>query len=93
MRTLRAVVAALVVLLLLLQYRLWVGDESIAGLKRIERAVATQEAENRRLEAVNQRLEAEVRDLKEGTAAVEEQARRDLGMVGRDEIFYQVVER
>ena len=93
MRTLRLVVAGLLVLFLLLQYRLWIGDESIAGLRRIERAVSTQEAENRRLEAVNQRLEAEVHDLKEGTAAVEEQARRDLGMVGRDEIFYQVVER
>ena len=93
MRTLRLVVAGLMVLFLLLQYRLWIGDESIAGLRRIERAVSTQEAENRRLEAVNQRLEAEVHDLKEGTAAVEEQARRDLGMVGRDEIFYQVVER
>ena len=93
MGTLRLFVAGLLVLLVVLQYRLWVGDESIAGLHRIERAVATQEAENERLEAVNQRLEAEVRDLKEGTAAVEEQARRDLGMVGRDEIFYQVVER
>ncbi len=93
MRTLRIVVAGLLVLLVLLQYRLWVGDESIAELRRIERAVAEQESENRRLEAVNQRLEAEVSDLKEGTAAVEEQARRDLGMVGRDEIFYQVVER
>ena len=93
MRTLRLVVAGLLVLLALVQFRLWVGDESIAGLRRIERAVDAQEAENRRLEAVNQRLEAEVRDLKEGTAAVEEQARRDLGMVGRDEIFYQVVER
>ena len=93
MRTLRLFVAGLLVLLVVLQYRLWVGDESIAGLQRIERAVATQEAENERLQVVNQRLEAEVRDLKEGTAAVEEQARRDLGMVGRDEIFYQVVER
>ena len=93
MRTLRLVVVGLLVLLVLVQYRLWVGDESIAGLRRIERTVDIQEAENRRLEAVNQRLEAEVRDLKQGTAAVEEQARRDLGMVGRDEIFYQVVER
>ena len=93
MKVLRVVVVALLALLALVQYRLWVGDQSIAEVQRIRRAVEAQRAENERLEAVNSRLEAEVRDLKEGTAAVEEQARRDLGMVGKDETFYQVVER
>ena len=93
MNTIRVVVVALVVLLGLVQYRLWVGDESIAQVRHIQREVATQRAENAGLEAANRRLEAEVRDLKEGTAAIEEQARLDLGMVGEGETFYQVIER
>ena len=89
----RALIVALVVLLALVQYRLWVGEESLAGAWRLERAVEAQVAENRELAERNRRLEAEVRDLKEGTAAVEERARRDLGLVGRDETFFQLVER
>jgi cell division protein FtsB len=92
-RVLRLVSVLLLVVLALVQYRLWVGDESLAEVRRIERSVAEQQAENTRLEAANHRLEAQVSDLKEGTAAIEEQARRDLGMVGDDETFYQVVER
>ena len=56
-------------------------------------AVAAQLEENARLEARNLRLAAEVRDLKEGLEAVEERARSDLGMIGRDETYYQIVER
>jgi len=37
-------------------------------------------------------LDAEVRDLKQGTAAIEERARSELGMIKRDEVFYQIVE-
>ncbi len=62
------------------------------GVHRLEAAVALQRAENARLEIRNRRLAAEVLDLKEGLEAVEERARTNLGMIGQDEIFYQILE-
>lgn len=87
----RSLALVLLVLTAAVQYRLWVGPRSLADLRHLEHAVEERRAENHVLESLNQRLEAEVRDLKVGTAAVEEQARRDLGMIGEDEVFYQVV--
>ncbi len=62
------------------------------GVHRLEAAVALQREENARLEIRNRRLAAEVLDLKEGLEAVEERARTNLGMIGQDEIFYQILE-
>jgi cell division protein FtsB len=84
---------ALVVVLLLLQHRLWFSDDGVRELARLERDVAAQAAENEGLAARNARLEAEVRDLKQGMAALEERARSDLGMVAANETFFQVVPR
>ena len=84
--------AALAVVLILLQYRLWVAHDGVRGVERLERAVAVQKAQNARLTERNSRLEAQVEDLKSGTAAIEELARSDLGMIGPNETFYQVVE-
>lgn len=80
------------VLLVLLQYRLWFGDGGLVELSRLDAAVAAQRNENVRLRALNATLEAEVRDLKDGLEAVEERARRELGMIGRGETFFQFVE-
>jgi len=79
-------------LLVVLQYQLWRGDRGMPGVHRLEVAVASQREENARLEDRNRHLAAEVLDLKEGLEAVEERARTNLGMIGRDEIFYQVLE-
>lgn len=81
----------LVIVLLLLQYRLWISGNGVRGVARLEQAVAEQKQENAELRARNDQLAAEVKDLKEGMAAVEERARSDLGMVGANESFYQVV--
>lgn len=81
----------LLVLLVLLQFRLWLSDEGAREVNRLEGAVAAQKEENATLKARNDRLAAEVKDLKEGMTAVEERARSDLGMVGSNESFYQVV--
>ena len=89
----RSVIAILLTALVVLQSQLWLGDRGMPGVRLLEAAVASQRAENARLEARNLRLAAEVHDLKEGLEAVEERARSDLGMIGRDEIFYQIVER
>ena len=83
---------ALLVALILLQYRIWVSDDGLRGVTRLQHAVAAQQTLNASLTQRNSRLEAEVQDLKSGTAAIEERARSDLGMIGPNETFYQVVE-
>jgi cell division protein FtsB len=82
---------ALVVVVALLQFRLWVSDDGVRELGRLQEAVAAQHAENQRLADRNRQLAAEVRDLKSGLAALEERARSELGMVTGGETFYQVV--
>jgi cell division protein FtsB len=82
----------LIVLFILLQYQLWVGEGNLVEVQRLRAAIETQQAENKRLLARNKALDAEVRDLKEGLAAVEERARNELGMVKEGETFYQIVE-
>jgi cell division protein FtsB len=83
--------AALVAVVLVLQYRLWVSEDGVRELRRLEDAVAAQRAANAMLEERNRQLAAEVADLKQGLTALEERARSELGMVARHETFYQVV--
>lgn len=87
----RLIACVLVVLLGWLQYRLWIGDGSFRDVYRLEQSIEAQKQENASLRDRNETLEAEVVDLKQGLAAVEERARRELGMVRRDETFYQIV--
>ena len=84
--------AALVLVLVCLQYRLWLGEDGARSLTRLQRSVAEQTAENHSLAQRNDQLKAEVKDLKEGLSALEERARNDLGMVGSTETFYQVAD-
>ena len=88
----KALSILLISLLALVQFRLWVGDESLAEVWRLRQAIESQDSENVLLKSRNQRLEAEVRDLKNGLEAVEERARLELGMIRRDEIYFQIVE-
>ena len=84
-------VTGLLILLVLLQYRLWFGDGSLREVTRLHSEISAQQAQNARLRERNRTLAAEVQDLKKGTTAIEERARTDLGMVGKSETFYQVV--
>ena len=88
----RWLVWLLVVLLVLLQYKLWVGDGSFAEVWDLYQQVETQREENQQLRERNQTLEAEVQDLKQGLGAVEERAREELGMIKKGETFYQIIE-
>ena len=83
--------AALGIVVLLLQYRLWMSHEGVQELGRLEKAVQDQRLENESLVSRNTRLAAEVRDLKKGVTALEERARSDLGMISGNETFYQVI--
>ena len=83
--------AALAVAVVLLQYRVWLSDDGIREVERLKGAVGTQRTQNDQLAERNRQLAAEVRDLKTGMDALEERARSDLGMITRNETFYQVV--
>jgi cell division protein FtsB len=86
--TMKAVVAALVVVLGLLQLRLWVSEDGFRGVAQLRGQVAAQRVENRSLTDRNRRLEAEVADLRQGFSALEERARSDLGLIGPNESFF-----
>ena len=89
--TIRIVAGLLLFALLALQYRLWLSGNGMREVWRLEQAIEAQRKENDGLAQRNRALAAEVRDLKEGHAALEERARTDLGMIGANETFYQVV--
>lgn len=81
-----------VILIAALQYPLWLGKGSWLRVWDLNQQIAAQKAENDKLKARNDMLDAEVRDLKQGYAAIEERARSELGMIKQDEVFYQVLE-
>jgi cell division protein FtsB len=81
----------LAVAVILLQYRLWVSDQGMREIWRLNQAVEAQTAANAEQRERNGQLLAEVADLKVGLAALEERARSELGMVGDSETFYQIV--
>jgi len=83
--------AALLIVLGLLQYRLWFGNGGMNEVTRLRVEIDQQKVENDSLRERNRTLSAEVQDLKKGTTAIEERARTDLGMVGQKETFFQVV--
>ncbi len=80
-------------LILLVQYPLWLGKGGWLRAWEVDRQLAAQKAKNVQLEVRNAGLAAEVRDLKQGTEAIEERARYELGMVRGDEVFFQVEEK
>ena len=88
----KTIIAALFVLFVLLQYKLWFGEGSMMEVWKLDRAIAVQGAENAQLLERNQALAAEVADLKQGVDAIEERARRELGMIKKGETFFQVVD-
>ena len=88
----KLLIGALIVLFGVLQYRLWFDNNGIAAVWRYEKAIAVQLADNLQIKQKNNALAAEVADLKNGHAAIEERARHELGMIKNDEAFYQFVE-
>ena len=81
-----------VVLLVLLQYRLWFGSGGMTEVHNLEEQINQVEKENESLKERNLSLAAEVHDLKQGQDAIEERARSEMGMIKYDETFYQIVD-
>ncbi|WP_336368507.1 septum formation initiator family protein [Marinobacter sp. C2H3] len=88
----KALWALMVVLILLLQVRLWVGEGSFAQVWSLKQSIAEQRAENAKLAARNGSLYAEVRNLRNEQGAVEERARMNLGLIRDGETFFLVVD-
>lgn len=84
--------SVMIIIILLLQLRLWVGEGSFAQVWSLQESIAAQQAENAALAARNQRLYAEVRNLRHQQGAIEERARMNLGLIRQDETFFLVVE-
>ncbi len=87
----RWLLAMLVIAALSLQAQLWLSDDGYRKTHNLRLAVTEQREQNEQLRARNGALDAEVLNLKKGRAAAEERARTDLGMIGRNETFFQVV--
>ena len=85
------IVTPLVVLVLVLQYNVWVGPGSMADVNRLSSAIQAQQDQNEKLKERNAALKAEVSDLKQGLEAIEERARSELGMIQRGETFFQII--
>ena len=82
----------LIILIVALQWRLWVGEGSLAEWSNLQDNIAEQSEINDGLRERNQQLDAEVQDLKQGLDAIEERARTELGMIKQGETFIQWVE-
>ena len=82
---------ALTLLLALLQYRLWMGENNLSEYFLLQTQIQAQQESNAKLIARNQILKEEIIDLKSGTEAIEERARNELGLVKEGETFYRVV--
>ncbi len=86
----RFVLAALIALLVILHAQLWFGRGSLPDVARMTEQLNAQNQQNQQAQLANDRLAAEVRDLKEGLEMVEEKARQELGMVKPNEIYVQI---
>jgi cell division protein FtsB len=82
----------LTILIVLLQYPLWLGKGGWFKVWEVDQQITAQYETNRKLQMRNATLDAEVRDLKQGYEAIEERARSELGMIRQDEIFFHVLE-
>jgi cell division protein FtsB len=87
----RLITLALATLLLLVQFPLWLGKGGWLRVADLENQVGAANKKSEELKARNAKLDSEVRDLKDGTGAVEERARYELGMIKQNEIFIQVL--
>ena len=88
----KIVTAILFTVLVLLQYRLWIGNGSLTEVHHLEKEKLSIVQENELLKERNDSLAAEVIDLKQGLDAIEERARSEMGMIKEDETFFQLVD-
>ena len=86
----RILAAIFALLILALQYPMWLGKGGWLQVRELDRQLDGQRQTNAELKARNAALDADVRDLKTGVEAIEERARSELGMIRHDEVFFQL---
>lgn len=87
----QVVIAVLALALLGLQIRLWFGEGSLRNVASLKKQVHELKQQNGKLAERNRLLAADVHDLKDGTEAIQEIARKDLGMIRDGETFFLIV--
>lgn len=87
----RVITIVLLIFLVLLQYRLWFGKNSVPDYLSLEDEVARQKLDNDKLRQRNKLLYADTDDLKSGSDAIEERARNELGMIKSEETFFRII--
>ena len=81
------------ILIILIQYPLWLADGGFITVVEKNKQIKVQKKINAALKKENKALFAEVNDLKKGTKATEERARRELNMIKKGEIFFQIINK
>ena len=92
MENLRWILLLLVIIILFMQIKVWVSEDGYQQMNALQENVNAQNKRNMLLKIRNEKLEAEIQDLKVGIEAIEERARTDLGLIGQDEVMYIIVE-
>ncbi len=88
----KIIASVLLVLLIWLQYKIWLQDGGIPEVIQLQNEVEEVKTEVQQLQERNSSLDAEVKDLKKGLDAIEERARSEMGMIKKGEVYYQVIE-
>ena len=88
----RPIFLILILAVLVLQHKLWLGDGNLVQWINLEKKLVEHQEQNNKLAARNKALEADIKELKSGDQALEEQARYELGMIKQDEVYYQFVD-
>lgn len=92
MENLRWILLLLVIIILFMQIKIWVSEDGYQQMNALQENANAQNKRNMLLKIRNEKLEAEIQDLKVGIEAIEERARTDLGLIGQDEVMYIIVE-
>ena len=88
----KIIASVLLVLLIWLQYKIWLQDGGIPEVIQLQNEVEEVKTEVQQLQERNSSLDAEVKDLKKGLDTIEERARSEMGMIKKGEVYYQVIE-
>lgn len=88
----RPIFIILIISLVILQHKLWLGDGNVIQLIQLEKKVEEHRLENDKLASRNRAMEADIKELKMGDQALEEQARYELGMIKEGEVYYQFMD-
>lgn len=88
----KALLTILIIILLFLQYRLWIEHDGLQDTLKLNKAISAQQKQNEAILQRNKALIAEMKNLKHGDQSIEDRAREELGMIKKGEQFYQIVQ-